>query len=475
MATLKEHMVYQLSYQAVGVILPLFTMPYVARVLGADNSGIYSYVNTIANYFFVFGMLGLEQYGARSIARARDNYHKMSIVFSELLAVHIMASAVVIFCYFIFVCTLYDSIQYIFLLQGLYVISALFDINWFYFGIEKFKLTVQRNAIIKIISAIAIFLFVKTQQDLSIYTFIMAFSALLSQIVMWPMLKGYVSLSKIEYSSMNKHWGPLVLLFIAVIAANLNRMVDKIMLGWLGVFADLGCYDYADKIVRVPLGVFAAAGTVMLSRMSNILVHDTDATNENILSISACWVLFISVGTGFGVAAVAPELVMVYLGDEYVGAVKLLQILAISIPIVAWNNFIRTQVLIPEQKDKIYAKAIVSGAVINIVANYALIAFWGAVGAAIATLIAYAVILLIQTVGMFKSINNTSEYVGVSLVAGVIMFGAVRLSTYITVPPFWVEVLIGLVAYGGISLGYLKYRHPELFLKSQNLFNGIDF
>ena len=88
MGSLKKNFLYQTLYQVLIVILPLITAPYVARVLGVDNSGIYSFTHTIANYFFVFGMLGLEQYGNRSIAKVRDNQDELNRVFSELLVQH---------------------------------------------------------------------------------------------------------------------------------------------------------------------------------------------------------------------------------------------------------------------------------------------------------------------------------------------------------------------------------------------------
>jgi O-antigen/teichoic acid export membrane protein len=150
MESLKKNFLYQTLYQILIVILPLITAPYVARVLGVDNSGVYSFSNTIANYFVVFAMLGLEQYGNRSIAKVRDNQNEMNKVFSELLIVHILVSIVAILFYFIYCFAFTSEYRAIFLLQGFYVVSSLFDVNWFFFGIEKFKLTVTRNTVIKV-------------------------------------------------------------------------------------------------------------------------------------------------------------------------------------------------------------------------------------------------------------------------------------------------------------------------------------
>ena len=60
------------------MILPLITSPYISRVLGPENVGIYSYTYSIANYFVLIAMLGFKNYGIRCVAKVRDNKEKLS-------------------------------------------------------------------------------------------------------------------------------------------------------------------------------------------------------------------------------------------------------------------------------------------------------------------------------------------------------------------------------------------------------------
>ena len=122
---------------------------------------------------------------------------------------------------------------------------------------------------------------------------------------------------------------------------------------------------------------------VMLSRMSSIFAKEDNEAAKKILDVSACLVLLLSFGMGFGIAAIAPEFVVWFLGKEYTGTIILLKILAASIPLVGWNNYIRTQILIPQEMDMIYTKAVTIGAIVNIVINCGLIYFIGARGASI--------------------------------------------------------------------------------------------
>ena len=75
---MKKNLIYNIIYQLLILILPLITMPYVSRVLGADGIGTYSYTYSIAYYFMIFGMLGLNNYGNRTIAKVRDDKDKLS-------------------------------------------------------------------------------------------------------------------------------------------------------------------------------------------------------------------------------------------------------------------------------------------------------------------------------------------------------------------------------------------------------------
>ena len=163
---IKQNYLYNVIYQLLLVLLPLLTAPYISRVLGTEGVGIYSYTYSIAYYFVLFAMLGINNYGNRAIAKVKDNSEELNRTFSSLLIFHIYISILTTIAYVFYCIFLVKDNTYIAILQVLYVLSGIFDINWFYFGMEKFKLTVTRNTIIKLLSVIAIFLFVKNENDL---------------------------------------------------------------------------------------------------------------------------------------------------------------------------------------------------------------------------------------------------------------------------------------------------------------------
>lgn len=126
----------------------------------------------------------------------------------------------------------------------------MFDINWLFFGLEKFKLTVTRNSIIKIGSVVAILVLVKTKDDLWIYTSIYAVSMLLSTIALWPYARKEVKYHFPKVQDVLKHIKPNMVMFIPVIAVSIYKYMDKLMLGGFSK-TETGYYENVEKIMTV--------------------------------------------------------------------------------------------------------------------------------------------------------------------------------------------------------------------------------
>ena len=91
--SLKKNIAISTLYQVLIIILPLITAPYIARVLGPDQSGVYDYTNSIMTYFSMFAALGTASYGVREIARVREDVAMRSKLFWEIELMTVMTSA----------------------------------------------------------------------------------------------------------------------------------------------------------------------------------------------------------------------------------------------------------------------------------------------------------------------------------------------------------------------------------------------
>ncbi len=394
--SVKTNFIFQASYEILLMVLPLITSPYVSRRLGASNIGIYSYTFTVTYYFTLVAMLGIKNYGNREISRCRDNKEQLNQTFSSIVFLHMIISLIVIFAFGIY-CIIWESeYRLYYIIQSLYLFGTLFDISWFFFGLELFKTTVIRNVAIKILSVIFIFLFVRNPSDLWIYILILAIASFTSQTYLWFRIKPLVKIVKVSTSDMVKHLPQMLLLFIPTIAVSLYNYMDKIMLGIMVGKTQLGFYENAFKITSVCSSVIGSVGTVMLPRMSNVIAKGDEEKSKKYIELSIISVVMMGAAMAFGISGIANNFAPIFWGEEFAPCGPLLSLLAAYLPIQAFASVLRTQYLIPNGWDRQYTISLCVGAGCNLLFNYLLIPIYQAMGAVMGTIIAETSVCFVQ-------------------------------------------------------------------------------
>lgn len=469
--SLKKNFLYNIMYQILIMILPLITAPYISRVIGAEGIGIYSYTYSIVNYFILFAMLGLNNYGNRSIAAVRDDKEILSKTFIEIYSLQLITSMSMVFLYILYLFIGNCENKNIASIQLIFIISTLLDINWFFFGLEQFKLTVTRNTIIKILTVICIFIFVKDESGLWLYTFIMAGGTFLSQLVLWIFVHKYVSFQLPTWKGVISHFRPNLVLFIPVIAISIYKIMDKIMLGSMTSMIEVGFYENSEKIVNIPMGIIAALGVVMLPRMTNLTANGNSDKAKQYIEISLKFIMFLSIGIAIGLFAISSNFIPLFFGEQFKGAISVVSILSFTVLFISWANVIRTQFLIPQQKDKIYIISTGIGAIINVIINLLFIPMYGAVGAAIGTIFAEASVALYQTfkvrneLEINKYFKNSLLYV----IPGIIMYLIISILGKLNLSS--ISLVILQVSVGGLV--YLILSAVMLFIFDCKIKNNI--
>ena len=155
---------YNVGYQVLAIIVPLITAAYVSRVLRPAVVGANAFTNSIIQYFILFANMGIGYYGNRQIAYVRENRQKMAKTFWEIQIVKTIMTLIAFIAVEIFMLFYTRQSDYMWA-QSINLIAVAFDISWFYEGIENFKVTVLKNSFVKVVSMIAIFVFIKGPND----------------------------------------------------------------------------------------------------------------------------------------------------------------------------------------------------------------------------------------------------------------------------------------------------------------------
>ncbi len=474
MNKLIKNYIYNLSYQILIMIIPLILLPYLSRTIGAEGTGIYSYTYTIAQYFVLFAMLGMKNYGIRNIAKVQENKEKRSKLFCSLYCMQVITTIAAIIVYILYTnFVANETYKIYFYIQLIYVFSSILDISWYFSGMEDFKKILIRNIITKIFTILLIFYFVKTKNDIWVYTLIMALSYLVGNMILWIKLRKQIDFYIPKKDEIKIHFLPNLKLFVAVIAVSIYTMMDKIMIEALSNITELGFYEYAEKINYIQVLIISAFGTVMLPRMSNMAEQNENGKFVNNINKSLEFIMFLSCALCFGIMTVAETFVPIYLGENFKRTTILLQILSISSLFVSWGNVIRTQYLIPKEKDNIYIVSVILGAVVNFIINLILIPRFQAIGACIATVIAEVTVMLYQSITIIKEISlwKNIKKVCPFLIKAIFMMILIYPVKYLEVSEITIiilQILLGGIIYLLFNIKYIANLVGRIKMKEGN-------
>ena len=453
MSSAKKNYIYQIIYRVSICILPLVITPYLAHTLSPDGNGLYAFSSAVACYFIMFAKLGLDHYGSKTIALCGDDKEKLRCTFWSIYSLQICTALVSSAVYLVLACTVFAYEKRVFLMQFLYVVSSLFDISWFFFGLERFRVTTVRSVAVRLMMIAGVFLFVRGEEDVWVYTLVMAASFLLEQVILLPFAAAQVlPVPRITWADVRHHILPNLKLFLPLAALSVYHWMDKLMLGVMTGSDAVAYYNYADSIINLPKGIVVALGTVMLPRISR-LARD-GSREETVISLkkSVAFICFICCVLCFGIAGIAPVFVPWFLGPQYTRTVTLVMELAlVMIPMSLIDTF-QMQYLIPCGLDRIYIRSVIAGAIANLTLNSALIPFLGENGAVIGTIGAETVVCAFQMTAIRKEYGARDLFRALwpFFLAGMLEFAAVYSMGKLALPPLLllgVQLLTGAAVY----------------------------
>ncbi|GHN21003.1 flippase [Lactobacillus delbrueckii] len=449
-----KNYLYNVGYQVLAIIVPLITSYYVSRVLSPDGVGANAFTNSIIQYFMLLANIGIGYYGNREIAYVRENRQAMAKTFWEI---QIVKTIMTILSYLAFITFMffYQGNQLYMWAQSINLIAVAFDISWLYEGIEDFRRTVLRNTFVKIVSMVAIFVFIKSSSDVALYIAILAISTFLGNLTLWPhtfkMLPG-VNLASLKPL---RHFKPTIAMFIPQIAIQLYVQLNRTMLGLMVDQKASGFYQYSDNLVKLILAFVTATGTVMLPHVANAFAkHDMKKVHE-MLYKSFDFVSALAYPMMFGIAGVSLTLAPLYYSAKYAPVGPAMLIESIVILMIGWSNVIGTQYLLPVNRVKDFTTSVTIGAVVNIILNFPFISLWGLNGAMWATVLSevavtgYQLYVVRKDLDLSLMFQSSWKYL---LASGVMFVAVFGMNTHLKASWLWLicEVAVGVVIYTGL-------------------------
>lgn len=352
MANLKRNFIYNSILTLSGYVFPLLTFPYISRVLGANNVGIVNLVLSIVDYYILFSTLGLSIVGLREIARCKDR-NQINLVFSQLVSLHIILTAIVfaIYCISIICIPTFEKYSPLYWIGGLKIIFNVFLIEWFFQGLQDFKYITYRSLFVKTLYVIAILTFVRTRNDYTIYFAITIAQIVINSIINWQYSKKLVTY-RFSINGLKYYIKPLISWGINIILLSFYTTFNVMYLGFVAGPLYVGYYTTATKIYTIILSLLQAYNGVFIPYLSSLQSQGNIAEFKNTINKSFTIVSSLSIPLVVLCYCLAPEIIDVIAGKEFLPAIYSFRIMVFQILIIGISQITNSQILLSLKKDK---------------------------------------------------------------------------------------------------------------------------
>ena len=465
---IKTNLIYSSVLTVSNFIFPFLTFPYITRVLGVSNVGIYNWVNGIIQYFIFLSMMGIGIVGIREVAKNRNSAEELSKTFSSLLTLTLLTTIVSLLVLFVLIAAVPKFSEYkeMFYIGAANVFINLFLIEWFFKGTENFKFITIRSIVVKSVYVISVFVFVRQSDDYVIYYFLTVSAVVLNALFNWIYSKKFIHFT-FKSIDLRPFIKPFLILGIYLLFNSMYSTFNVAYLGFVGGNKEVGFYTTATKLYGILLAFFTAFTSVMLPRIS-ALVADNDFKEVNRLIERSFDVLYtFCFPIIIFILFFAPQVIHLIAGAGYEGSILPMRIVMPLMLIIGTEEILIIQLLMPLNKDKaIFINSLI-GSIVGVCLAIVLVKNFHSVGSSIVWVCSELSILI-------SASYFVKKYVGIAVPYKMVLFKFLYSIPYILicflVLIFIKNTIFTLLVGGLASLIYFVF--DDIYLSRNNFIKG---
>lgn len=384
MSLLRKNILLLLLMQSANYLIPLVTFPYLTRVLGVSQFGVYAFILTLSQYFVLVTDFGFNLSASKRITQANGDKKIISEVYwatiSAKCLIGILCALVVLSLYFYNL----DNPDYHGVIFILFTIAgSVFTPIWFFQGIEKISALTLTNILSRAAAIPLILWLVKSADDANLAVLVQGTVALLaaaiSQVLVYRL--GFITKIKTTPVAIFAQLKDSFPLFISTVAISLYTMSTPVILNIVSNSYEIGLYGSADRLRGALIGIFLVVGSAIYPRVNNLFVTDKMAMYQLLrkIIIAKCGFALTIIA---GVWLFAPQLVAL-LGAEFAAAADVLKVMSVQFFTVLMSVVMANYLLLPFGYRREYMLLPIFTCILHAVLCFFLAARLGAMGGAI--------------------------------------------------------------------------------------------
>lgn len=452
-------------------IFPIISFPYISRILLPIGTGKVNFAVSLISYFSVFAHMGIPAYGIRACAKVRDNQEALTRTAHELLIINLIMNALVYLAFIgaLFVIPRLQEDRLLYIIVSITIFLTSIGMEWLYKALEQYAYITIRSIVFKMIALVAMFLLIHSTEDYVIYGGITIFASSASNVLNLINAHRYIGFKPVGNYNLRRHLKPIAVFFAMACAVTIYTNLDNVMLGFMATDADVGYYSAAIKIKTILVSIVTSLGTVLLPRASYYVEHGDMEEFRRITKKALNFIVLFATPLSVFFILYAKEGILLLSGSAYEGSIIPMQVIMPTLLLIGITNILGIQILVPTNRERIVLYSEIAGAVIDVIINALLIPRMQSTGAAIGTLVAEFVVLLVQ----YKVLRNEMRetILGIhyfNICVGILLGTAASIWVKMFTFGNLVTLMIAAVLFFGVYGLFLLLRKESLVIDIMN-------
>ena len=385
---------FSLSFlNAINLIFPLLTIPYLVKVLGVEKYGLLAFAAAVISYFNIVVEYGFNLSATRNLSICRQHHDKVERIYSTVIVAKI-ALTVICFLVLFLLSTLAEDIRldakvYYFTF-GVVIGQALMPI-WFFQAMEKMKFITIAALFSKLIPTLLIFYFIRSPADYRVVPLLNGVGSIIAGIFSCLLLRYHfkIKFRLPSFSSVFKSLDDGWYVFLSQVKISLFSNTNTVLLGILSGNVAVGYYNSAEKVMRA----IAMLGTPLTSALFPYVAREI---KTDIHRLAGQLMQIVKYAVGIQSLVIIP--VFAFAGplcnlifDDLDGNIALtLKVMLIAPIFMMVNNIFGIQIMLGLKEDRKYFQILFIAGIANLGLCSFLAYYFSATGAAISLLLVEA-------------------------------------------------------------------------------------
>lgn len=395
------------SVQFAEYVLPLLTIPYLARVLQPSGWGMVVYAQSFSGWMVLVLQYGFGFSATREIARHRDDPDRHADIVRGVAGANVilMLPSIAIAVVARFTVPQFREHELYLWLALAYALAQGIRPFWFFQGIEEMKFPAWLNVVGRVAVTLGIFLVVRTADHGWRVLALQAGAAIGITAVIVAKMYRTVVFRRLALGPAIAAFKAGWTIFLSSSAVSLYTMANTFILGFFTTAAGVAYYGGAERLVIAVIGLMSPITQALYPRMSHLAMNNREKATD---AVQKALIFFGIMGliAGGALIALAPWIIRLVLGRAYGPAIPVMRIASIIIPVCAISNILGIQWMLPFGMDRAFNRIVVSAGLMNVVLAVFLSRSFGPIGTALSIVVSQTFVSTCMVIALLRSRRN---------------------------------------------------------------------